>query len=86
MFRTLGAAVILAVGAVMATAQDAATPAKPNILVIFGDDIGQGNISIYTSLCERAREDAFNQMLAHAGQLGQFRQGPGIAGHDAQLA
>ena len=29
-----------------------------------------GNISIYTSLCERAREDAFNQMLAHAGALG----------------
>lgn len=29
-----------------------------------------GDISIYTSLCERAREDAFNQMLAHAGQLG----------------
>src|SRR6266705_2803321 len=29
-----------------------------------------GNISIYTSLCERAREDAFNEMLAHAGQLG----------------
>src|SRR2546422_997740 len=29
-----------------------------------------GNISLYTSLCERAREDAFNQMLAHAGQMG----------------
>jgi uncharacterized protein YbjQ (UPF0145 family) len=29
-----------------------------------------GNITIYTSLCERAREDAFNQMLAHAGQMG----------------
>ncbi len=29
-----------------------------------------GNISIYTTLCERAREDAFNQMLTHAGQLG----------------
>src|SRR5579862_253036 len=29
-----------------------------------------GNISIYTSLCERAREDAFNDMLVHAGQLG----------------
>ena len=29
-----------------------------------------GNISIYTSLCERTRDDAFNQMLAHAGQLG----------------
>lgn len=29
-----------------------------------------GNISLYTSLCERAREDAFQQMLAHAGQLG----------------
>src|SRR5437870_12384159 len=29
-----------------------------------------GNISLYTELCERAREDAFNQMLEHAGQLG----------------
>lgn len=29
-----------------------------------------GNISLYTTLCERAREDAFNQMLQHAGQLG----------------
>src|SRR5207247_8925278 len=29
-----------------------------------------GNISLYTSLCERAREDAFNQMISHAGQLG----------------
>ncbi|HVV02080.1 MAG TPA: YbjQ family protein [Verrucomicrobiae bacterium] len=29
-----------------------------------------GNISLYTSLCERARSDAFDQMLLHAGQLG----------------
>jgi uncharacterized protein YbjQ (UPF0145 family) len=29
-----------------------------------------GNISIYTSLCERTREDAFNQMITHAGELG----------------
>jgi uncharacterized protein YbjQ (UPF0145 family) len=29
-----------------------------------------GNITLYTSLCERTREDAFNQMLAHAGELG----------------
>lgn len=29
-----------------------------------------GNISVYTSLCERAREDAFNEMLSHAGTLG----------------
>jgi uncharacterized protein YbjQ (UPF0145 family) len=29
-----------------------------------------GNISLYTSLCERARADAFNEMLTHAGQLG----------------
>ena len=29
-----------------------------------------GNITIYTSMCERARDDAFNQMIAHAGQLG----------------
>ena len=29
-----------------------------------------GNISIYSTLCEQAREDTFNQMLAHAGELG----------------
>ena len=29
-----------------------------------------GNITLYTELCERAREDAFNLMLTHAGQLG----------------
>ena len=29
-----------------------------------------GNITLYTDLCERAREDAFNLMLAHAGKLG----------------
>jgi len=29
-----------------------------------------GNISLYTSLCERTREDAFQLMLEHAGQLG----------------
>ncbi len=29
-----------------------------------------GNISLYTSLCERTREEAFEQMLAHAGDLG----------------
>ena len=29
-----------------------------------------GNITLYTSLCERARQDTFDQMLAHAGQLG----------------
>src|SRR4030095_4865538 len=36
-----------------------------SIQAIFG-----GNISLYTQLCERARADAFNQMLTHAGQLG----------------
>jgi uncharacterized protein YbjQ (UPF0145 family) len=29
-----------------------------------------GNISIYTSLCEQAREEAFQLMLTHAGELG----------------
>jgi uncharacterized protein YbjQ (UPF0145 family) len=29
-----------------------------------------GNISIYTSMCERARQDAFTQMLEHARELG----------------
>lgn len=29
-----------------------------------------GNITLYTTLCERARMDAFNEMLQHAGQLG----------------
>ena len=36
-----------------------------SIQSIFG-----GNISLYTSLCERTREDAFRQMLEHAGQMG----------------
>ena len=36
-----------------------------SIQSIFG-----GNISLYTSMCERAREDTFNQMLTHAGALG----------------
>ncbi|MGO4702738.1 YbjQ family protein [Dyella sp. 2RAB6] len=29
-----------------------------------------GNISIYTGLCEKAREEAFELMLQHAGQHG----------------
>jgi uncharacterized protein YbjQ (UPF0145 family) len=29
-----------------------------------------GNISIYTALCERTRDDAFRQMLEHAAALG----------------
>ena len=29
-----------------------------------------GNITVYTSLCERARSDAFQLMLTHAGELG----------------
>ena len=36
-----------------------------SIQAIFG-----GNISLYTDLCERARGEAFNLMLTHAGQLG----------------
>jgi uncharacterized protein YbjQ (UPF0145 family) len=29
-----------------------------------------GNISLYTQLCERARDDAYELMLAHARELG----------------
>ena len=29
-----------------------------------------GNITLYTSLCERARDDAFRQMIEHAGLVG----------------
>jgi uncharacterized protein YbjQ (UPF0145 family) len=29
-----------------------------------------GNITLYTAMCERAREDAFNLMLEHAAALG----------------
>jgi uncharacterized protein YbjQ (UPF0145 family) len=36
-----------------------------SIQSIFG-----GNITLYTDLCERAREDTFNLMLTHAGQMG----------------
>jgi uncharacterized protein YbjQ (UPF0145 family) len=36
-----------------------------SIQAVFG-----GNISLYTNLCEHTREDAFNRMLTHAGELG----------------
>ncbi|MDB6125008.1 MAG: YbjQ family protein [Pedosphaera sp.] len=36
-----------------------------SIQSIFG-----GNISIYTTLCEQARGDAFRLMLTHAGEVG----------------
>jgi len=29
-----------------------------------------GNITLYAELCERARSDAFQQMLTHAGEVG----------------
>ena len=29
-----------------------------------------GNITLYTNLCERTRDDAFREMLTHAGELG----------------
>jgi uncharacterized protein YbjQ (UPF0145 family) len=29
-----------------------------------------GNISLFSSLCEKTREDAFDLMLQHAGELG----------------
>ena len=29
-----------------------------------------GNITLYTSMCEQARENAFDIMIAHAGTLG----------------
>ena len=29
-----------------------------------------GNITLYTSLCERAREESFDLLLAHAEQMG----------------
>src|SRR4051794_6326623 len=29
-----------------------------------------GNITLYTQLCEKAREDAFNLMCAHAAEVG----------------
>ena len=36
-----------------------------SIQKIFG-----GNISLYTTLCEQARDEAFRLMLSHAGTLG----------------
>ena len=29
-----------------------------------------GNISLFTKMCEKTREDSFNLMLEHAGQMG----------------
>ena len=47
MFKALGAALLMSASVYgVASAQDA--PQQPNILVIFGDDIGQTNLSIYS--------------------------------------
>jgi uncharacterized protein YbjQ (UPF0145 family) len=40
-----------------------------NIGAAFQQIVG-GNISIYTELCERARVDAYELMIAHAAQIG----------------
>ena len=49
MLKTLSAAALLSLSVSGgALAQDTEAPAKPNILVIFGDDIGQTNLSIYS--------------------------------------
>jgi uncharacterized protein YbjQ (UPF0145 family) len=29
-----------------------------------------GNITLYTNMCEQARDEAFQQMLTHAGEVG----------------
>ena len=52
-----------------------------NIQSLFG-----GNITLYTNLCERAREDTFNLMLEHAGQLaaGDDRIGAGSDNQEQQ--
>src|SRR5438128_601015 len=46
--RTLLAATALAAGLTFGGFAKAQDTAKPNILVIFGDDIGQSNVSAYT--------------------------------------
>ncbi|WP_134679032.1 arylsulfatase [Paracoccus ravus] len=53
MFRLLGCTLALVTASGFAMAQDAPAAStdasgKPNILVIFGDDIGQGNLSVFT--------------------------------------
>ena len=40
-----------------------------NIGASFQSLVG-GNITLYTSLCERAREDAYLKMIAHADEMG----------------
>ena len=44
-----------------------------NVFATFGASIQTlfgGNISLYTTLCERAREEAYELMVAHAEQMG----------------
>ena len=44
-----------------------------NVIVNLGATIQTffgGKITLYTELCERARQEAFDQMLEHAAQMG----------------
>jgi arylsulfatase len=45
---TIGAAVAAVACALLGPAQAQVPAARPNILVIFGDDIGQTNVSAYS--------------------------------------
>ena len=46
--RILFAALGLAVGSLLVAPAQAQTPKKPNIVIIWGDDIGQSNNSAYS--------------------------------------
>jgi len=46
--RILSAAVGLAAASLLASPVQAQAPKKPNIVIIWGDDIGQSNVSAYS--------------------------------------
>ena len=64
---TLGAAVIVA-ASLSSIATTPATAAPPNILVIFGDDVGQTNVSAYTQGLVGYRTPNIDR-IAHEGML-----------------
>ena len=64
--RTICISLLMLLAAAMAATVPASAQQKPNILVIFGDDIGQTNISAYTHGLMGYRTPNIDR-LAHEG-------------------
>lgn len=73
---SLWSIILCVMAALLPVQKSRRTNQKPNILVIFGDDIGQTNISAYSFGVMKYRTPNIDH-IAHEGMM-STRQGPGV--------